>query len=165
MPTAFEVPADGPDIYRNFAIPTGLTEDKFVRAIEFRPVRAARSCITRYSSSPEADRRESSRIPDGKPGFGGLAPIALLPGFAPSGELGGWAVGATPRFLPEGLALPLAKGSDFILQLHLHPTGKPELEKARIGIYFADKPPDRKLMNWGAPGLFGLARRHRHSAR
>jgi hypothetical protein len=80
----------------------------------------------------------------------------LLPGFAPSGELGGWAVGATPRFLPEGLALPLAKGSDFILQMHFHPTGKPELEKARIGIYFADKPPDRKLMNWGAPGLFGL---------
>src|SRR6516165_811874 len=26
MPAAFEVPASGPDIYRNFAIPTGLTE-------------------------------------------------------------------------------------------------------------------------------------------
>ena len=37
MPTAFTVPATGPDIYRNFAIPTGLTEEKWVRAIEFRP--------------------------------------------------------------------------------------------------------------------------------
>ena len=37
MPEAFDVPADGPDIYRNFAIPTGSTEDKWVRAVEFRP--------------------------------------------------------------------------------------------------------------------------------
>jgi mono/diheme cytochrome c family protein len=155
MPTAFEVPADGPDIYRNFAIPTGLTEDKFVRAIEFRPVarKAVHHALFQFARTGSTKEFED---PSGKPGFGGLAPIALLPGFAPSGELGGWAVGATPRFLPEGLALPLAKGSDFILQMHFHPTGKPELEKARIGIYFADRAPDRKLMNWGAPGLFGL---------
>ena len=37
MPEAFDVPADGPDVYRNFVIPTGLTEDKWVRAVEFRP--------------------------------------------------------------------------------------------------------------------------------
>lgn len=28
MPTAYHVPADGPDIYRNIAVPLGLTEDK-----------------------------------------------------------------------------------------------------------------------------------------
>src|SRR5262245_19352326 len=27
MPASFAIPADGPDIYRNFAIPTGATED------------------------------------------------------------------------------------------------------------------------------------------
>ena len=37
MPAAFEVPASGPDIFRNFVIPSGLTEDKWVRAVEFRP--------------------------------------------------------------------------------------------------------------------------------
>ncbi len=30
-------PASGPDVFRNFVIPTKLTEDKWVRAIEFRP--------------------------------------------------------------------------------------------------------------------------------
>ena len=155
MPTSFEVPADGPDIYRNFAIPTGLTEDKFVRAIEFRPTarKAVHHALFQYARSGSTKDFEGQA---GKPGFGGLAPIALLPGFAPSGELGGWAVGATPRFLPEGLALPLAKGTDLILQMHFHPTGKPEIERSRIGIYFAEKTPERKLMNWGAPGLFGL---------
>src|SRR5215208_1675195 len=34
MPEAFEVPADGPDLYRNFAIPTGIAEDKWIRAVE-----------------------------------------------------------------------------------------------------------------------------------
>jgi mono/diheme cytochrome c family protein len=37
MPEAFEVPASGPDVYRNFVMPTGLTEDRWVRAIEYRP--------------------------------------------------------------------------------------------------------------------------------
>src|ERR1041385_6364379 len=35
MPATFEIPASGPDIFRNFVIPSGLTEDKWVRAVEF----------------------------------------------------------------------------------------------------------------------------------
>ncbi len=37
MPAGFDVPAGGPDLFRNFAIPTKLTEDKWVRAVEYRP--------------------------------------------------------------------------------------------------------------------------------
>lgn len=37
MPTAFSVPADGPDVYRNFVLPTNLAEDKWAKAIELRP--------------------------------------------------------------------------------------------------------------------------------
>src|SRR6185436_10736263 len=37
MPEPFAVPASGPDIYRNFVLPAGLLEDKWVRAVEFRP--------------------------------------------------------------------------------------------------------------------------------
>src|SRR6185436_7880612 len=33
MPVAYEVPASGPDIYRNFVVPTNLTEDRWVREI------------------------------------------------------------------------------------------------------------------------------------
>src|SRR6266576_1082687 len=38
MSEPFEVPADGPDVYRNFVVPLNVTEDKCVRAVEFRPV-------------------------------------------------------------------------------------------------------------------------------
>jgi predicted DNA-binding antitoxin AbrB/MazE fold protein len=93
---------------------------------------------------------------DGKPGFGGAMPVGLVPAYAPNGQLGGWAVGTTPRFLPEGLAWTLAKGSDLVVQLHLHPTGKAETERSTIGLYFASTPPARKLREIGAPGVFGL---------
>jgi len=70
--------------------------------------------------------------------------------------LGGWAVGGSPLALPAGLARPLPKGSDFVLQMHFHLTGKAETEKSLVGIYFADKAPEHKLMNVGLPALFGF---------
>ena len=37
MPKGFDLPASGPDIYRNFVVPLNLTEDKWVRAVEYHP--------------------------------------------------------------------------------------------------------------------------------
>jgi mono/diheme cytochrome c family protein len=155
MPVGYEVPASGPDIYRNFVLPTGLTEDKWVRAVEFRP--GARKVVHHALFSYIRGGAVKDLVgADGQPGFRGGMPVALIPGFAPAGELGGWAVGTTPRFLPEGLARPIAKESDFVLQLHFHPTGKPQTERSLVGLYFADTPPDRKIVTPGMPGFFGL---------
>jgi hypothetical protein len=94
---------------------------------------------------------------DGKPGFGGMGTVGVSPNQGDSsGGLGGWAVGGTPAALPAGLARPLPKGSDFVLQMHFHLTGKPETEKSMVGIYFADKAPEHKLINVGLPALFGF---------
>ena len=43
MPRGYDVPASGPDQFRNFVIPTKLGDDKWVRAVEFRP--AARNVV------------------------------------------------------------------------------------------------------------------------
>ena len=159
MPAAFEVPASGPDIYRNFAIPTGLTEDKWVRAVEFRPSarKVVHHAIFAYVKAGALKSRDGQ---DGKPGFGGLnglgVGVGVQPGLSPAGDLGAWAVGTTPVFLPEAQALPLAKGTDFILQMHFHPTGKPETEHSIIGLYFAEKGPEKKLLQVAVPPLFGL---------
>jgi hypothetical protein len=82
-------------------------------------------------------------------------PVAFVPAFQPSGELGTWAVGAAPRAFPGGISRRLAKGSDLVVQMHFHPTGKPEVERATVGIYFADGPPERRLVTPGIPGFFG----------
>jgi len=155
MPAAFELPASGPDVFRNFAIPLNLKEDKWIRAIEFRPSarKAAHHALFAYVAAGSTSRLDGV---DGKPGFGGMGTVGVTPGQSNAGGLGGWAVGATPVFLPEGLAMALPKGSDFLLQMHFHLTGKPEIEKSLVGLYFADKAPERRLMGVGAPGLFGV---------
>lgn len=155
MPAGFDLPASGPDVFRNFAIPTGLKEDKWVRAVEFRPStrKAAHHALFAWVAGGSTARLEGL---DGKPGFGGMGTVGVTPGQASSGGLGGWAVGGTPQFIPGGLAMALPKGSDFLLQMHFHLTGKPETEKAVVGLYFTDQAPERKLMGVGAPGLFGF---------
>jgi hypothetical protein len=155
MPTAFTVPATGPDIYRNFAIPTGLSEDKWVRAIEFRPSarRAVHHALFSFVRGGAVATLEGR---GGKPGFGGAMPVALVPGFQPAGDLGTWAVGTAARHFPAGVARRLAKGSDLIIQTHFHPTGKPETEKSIIGLYFADGPPAKRVVTPGVPGFFGV---------
>ena len=155
MPAGFDLPASGPDIYRNFIIPSRLTEDKWVRAVEFHPSarKVVHHVLYAYVGGGALAKIDGA---DGRPGFGGMGSIGVTPGGAGSGSLGGWAVGATPVFLPEGLALPMPKGSDFVLQMHFHLTGKPEVEKSTVGIYFADKAPERKLMSVQLPAIFGF---------
>lgn len=151
MPKGFALPASGPDIYRNFVVPLNLTGDKWVRAVEFHP--GTRSvvhhCLFSYDASGTLRKRDGE---DGKPGFSGMDG-----GRSPnSGSLGGWAVGATPVPLAEGLAFPLPKGSDLVLQEHFHLTGKAETEQSTVGIYFADKAPERRLMGIQVPSVFGI---------
>ena len=145
---AFEVPASGRDLYRNFAIPLGLTEDRWITAIEVRP--SARSVLHHVlvflDENGESQALEGK---DGRPGFGGMR-LQRAPMIA------GWAVGGMPEHLPEGLAIKLPKGSDLVLQSHLHPSGKKEKEQTVLGLHFADKPPARTLVSIQLPPFFGF---------
>jgi hypothetical protein len=155
MPAAFDVPASGADVYRNFVIATQLTEDRWVRAIEFRPSarKAVHHVLFAYDATGTAAKQDGR---DGHPGFGGMGSVGVGGLAGGTGPLGGWAVGATPQLLPDGVALALPKGSDIILQMHFHPTGKPETEQSTIGVYFADRAPERRLWSVQLPALFGF---------
>jgi len=149
MPAPYHVPAEGADIYRNIAIPLGLMEDKWFAAIDMKP--SARSVVHHVLYFADPNGRAHEKPQQGsEPGFSGMraggATIAL----------GGWAVGAQPHFLPEGLATRVPKGSDLVIQYHFHPTGKPENEKSRIGLYFAKKPPERTLTRIQMPPHYSL---------
>jgi hypothetical protein len=162
MSEPFEIPADGPDIFRNFAIPLNVSKDQWVRAVEFRSsAKASHHALFFLDQTGEAVKADQA---DPRPGFGGMnflgagaaargrGALALLGGRS---GLGGWAVGGSPSGLPEGLARPVPQGSDLILQMHFHPTGKIEREQATIGIHFAEKPPARRLTALQMPPIFG----------
>jgi mono/diheme cytochrome c family protein len=168
MGEAFSVPADGPDIYRNFVLPLNLTEDKWIRAIEFRP--GARSVVHHslffYDATGNARKQdEEDPLPGYSGGMGGLARGSLSLGSlwraagggrAPVGGLGGWAVGAQTRFLPEGLARYIPKDADLVLSTHFHPSGKAEKEVSTVGVYFADRAPTKQFTGVQLPPLFGV---------
>ncbi len=133
MPKPFSIAADGPDQYMCFVIPLHLTSDKYVRALEFRP--EARSVVHHalfLLDSGHIGRQNGESYPC----FG-------TPGFLPSGALGGWTPGMQPARMPDGLQLILRKGSDLVMQIHYHPTGKPETDQSTLGLYFTDKAPTK----------------------
>lgn len=143
----FDVPADGRDIYRMFVLPLNLPADSWVTAVEIRPT--ARSVVHHalyFLDSTGAARKLDEADPG--PGFGRM-------GFPRTGTLGGWAVGATPRRLPMGLAYSLPRGSDLVVQVHFHPSGKAEREQTSFGLYFAKQKPKKALLGTQAPLFFG----------
>jgi len=135
MPEAFELPGEGPDVYRCFVLPIGNDMDRTVAAVEFRPGnrKVVHHAIFYLDASGAARRRDEADAGPGYASFGG-------PGIPPTGGLGGWAPGVTPRFLPDGVGKYLRKGSDLVLQVHYHPSGKTESDQSTVGIYFTKRP-------------------------
>ncbi len=135
MPRPFTVHAEGPDLFQNFVIPIDVPEDRMVAAIEFHPgnKRVVHHCVLFLDSNGVARKLDDATPEPGYSNFGG-------PGFAPTGALGGWSVGNTPRKLPGGMGRYLQKGSDLVMQIHYHPTGKEEVDQSEVGLYFIDKP-------------------------
>jgi len=140
MPESFSVPAEGPDILQNFVVPLDLAEDKMVAAIEFHPGnrRVVHHAVLFLDDSGQARRLDAESDEPGYENFGG-------PGFIPIGSLGGWSVGNTPRRLPNDMGRYLKRGSDLVVQVHYHPSGKPEIDQSEIGLYFVDRPTEELL--------------------
>ncbi len=153
MSDGYTLYAEGPDIYRNFAIPLNLDEDKWIQAIEFRPGNRAivHHSLFYYDTTGEALAKDRS---DPIPGY-----KTMGNGVERGGAIGGWAVGGIAKKLPEGLAYRLPKGSDLILSTHFHPSGKEETEVSTVGFYFSEKPPTQRFTAVQLPPAFGALAR------
>ncbi|MAT73262.1 MAG: alkyl hydroperoxide reductase [Planctomycetaceae bacterium] len=140
MPKPFTVYANGPDLFQNFVIPVNIPSDQMVAAIEFHPgnKRVVHHSVLFLDSNGVARKLDRATAEPGYSNFGG-------PGFAPTGALGGWSVGNTPRRLPNGMGRYLKKGSDLVMQIHYHPTGKEEVDQSEVGLYFIKKPVEETL--------------------
>ncbi len=115
MEQPFSVPADGPDIYRNFPARMGTTEDKWVRAIDFRP--QARTVVhhSLFKADPTGKTARKYDAKDDIPGYDGMAG-GPIPGKV---SLSGWAVGGNVRGLPSGGADQAAGGQRLHLRIAL----------------------------------------------
>ncbi|MBY0588171.1 ascorbate-dependent monooxygenase [bacterium] len=142
------VPADGPDIFHHWIIDLKEAAGREVSAVEFRPgnPRVVHHAVVLLDPSG-LGRSKDALTPE--PGYlttGG-------PGVSLSGIMTIWAPGVAARHLPEHVAIAMPEKGDIVVQLHLHPSGKAETDRSRIGIYFSKKPAERHIMS--RPFLFG----------
>ncbi len=117
-----DLPADGPDVFRDLIADPGHTEDRWIRAIEVLP----------------GDRKVVHHVII-YAGNGNEEPS--------SGWLGAWAAGMDPMTFPKGTAKLLQKGHVLVADMHYHPSGEPATDATKIGIHFYDGEPEKELIN------------------
>ena len=142
MAESFPVAAVGEDVYQCFVIPTSLPTSRWVRAFEFAPGsrRTVHHALFFLDSTGTARERDAAQPGPGYRCFG-------LPGFLPTASLGGWSPGNGAYEMPPGVALPLRKSTDLVLQIHYHVTGAPAHDRSRLALYFSPTPPTKSIFD------------------
>ncbi len=131
------------DEYRYFVLPTGLTEEKIVKAIEFRPGNAkiVHHALIFEDLEGVAAATDATTPEYGFEGFGGFnggSELDLLsqkqyPGYVP---------GQKPIFYPDGLGQTLGAGADLAVQVHYAPIPNDEVDSSSVNIFFKDNDED-----------------------
>jgi hypothetical protein len=143
MPQPYAVPAEGHDHYQCFVIPAPVAQDRYVRAWQFTPgaARVVHHVLFFTDRSGTARKRAAAG--------GGSYPCFGVPGFLPSGSLGGWSPGfGVFEAWPE-TAMRLAGGHDLVMQIHYHPSGKVEHDQSQLALYFAPGRPAKFVADVG----------------
>jgi len=135
VPHKVEISADGPDQYRCYVMPLDNKEEVYVSGMEFRPGnrRVVHHSLVYLDASGTARKLAANSADGGYTCFGG-------PGFYPIALLGGWAPGANPPKNSQELAQPVKAGTDVVVQIHYHPSGKPEEDQSSLGLWFSGAP-------------------------
>jgi len=144
MEQAYTHQGNNEDQYQIFVLPTGLTEDKDVSAIE---VRADNKSICHHAIlgvdiSGTGAEMDAETPEYGYPGFGGF-------GFDPEDQFfSAWVPGATPLVYPPTLGKKLFAGSDLLMQMHYGPTSVTQTDQTSVNIFFADDPIQRYIITY-----------------
>ena len=135
-----QVPASGPDIFRNFILPFPLAQAKWVRAMEIKPgsPQVVHHANLILDPARTLRRTHPQDWTNGVPGMDVVVDAGEH--FDPDGHFLDWKPDASALVEAPGTPWRLEAGSDLILNMHLKPTGKIESVRARIGLYFTTEP-------------------------
>jgi mono/diheme cytochrome c family protein len=147
-PQPYTPPASGEDMYRCFPVPTNLTADKYVAAVDYKPgdpatVHHVIAYLDTTGVSAQLDQDDPA------PGYKCFGGPGFLPLSTTAATLGGWAPGAQATTLPDGVAMSLPAATRVVLQVHYHVhSGAPKPDTTRIGIYYAKSKPKKLMRIW-----------------
>lgn len=122
MKDAFQIPATGIVEYQYLRIPTGITEDKWLAAIEIKPqARAQVHHVIAFTQPAGTPINEGGVL--GANNIGGVTPNKPGVVFEP------------------GVGRLLSGNSDIILQMHYTTNGEATIDKTMVGVKFLKQPP------------------------
>ncbi len=150
MPNTFDIPAAGTVEYQYIVVPSGFTEDKWVRFSEARPGnRQLVHHIIAFIREPG-----SKWLKDAQPG------VPFVPKKNKDGEkdeggragdfLAGYAPGTLPVELAPGQAKLVKAGSDIVFQMHYTANGHAGTDRSKVGVVFATEPPRERVFTLAA---------------
>ncbi len=124
--TPFTIPAQGEDVWYRPVVETGLTEERWVRAIEIKPSTVAGRRITHHAlavlkqESPGEDENEEE-------------------GSIGAGLFMEWAVGKQGELMRPNSGKLMLPGSKIVFDIHYHAVGDEITSQIELAIYFYPK--------------------------
>jgi hypothetical protein len=118
MPVEAHVPVEGPDWWANYIADSGLTEDRYIKAVEAKPGPGPASRVVHHLVASLAS-------PDDSPSGGGT--------------LVEYAVGKNGDIYPDGAGKLMKAGSKVRFNQHYHSVGEAISDRSMVGIVFYPK--------------------------
>jgi hypothetical protein len=126
------VPATGSDWWGDYVVDTGLTEDRYLKAVETKPSPGSKKVVHHAVTFLLQDEGESDLIGRG-----------ATRGAAGGGEVGGflneYAVGKNGDVFPENTGRVIKAGARIRFNMHYHPVGEETVDQSEVALVFYPK--------------------------
>jgi hypothetical protein len=156
MPERYTAPR-GKDMYRCFVLPTGLSEDRFVSAVDVVPGDRSivHHVILYLDTTGQSEKLDAAEPGPGYTCYGGPgidvgaaggATLSISDLLSAGNMLGGYTPGQRAEHLPEGVGLFLDRRARVVMQVHYYSTRNTAEDQTEVGIYYSRKPVERRLL-------------------
>ena len=127
----YTVPAVAQDAWYKPSVETGLTEPRWVRAIEIRPASVKGRKVTHHALAMLQQQERAAGGDD--------AAAAALSAFGTGGLFMEWAVGKQGEIMRPNSGKLMMPGSRISFEVHYHAVGEEITDQVELGIYFYPK--------------------------
>ena len=123
------VPATGSDWWGDYVADTGLTEDRYLKAVETKPAMGAKKVTHHAVTFLMQDEGETDLVGRGASGGGGES----------GGFLNEYAVGKNGDIFPEGTGRLVKAGAKIRFNMHYHPIREETVDQTEVALVFYPK--------------------------
>jgi hypothetical protein len=126
--TPHKVPAAAPDWFGSYVMPTGLKKDRYIKAIQTRPLNAASRKVVHHTSAAAIDVGDAA---------GGSGQFLVE-----------YASGKGAEIYPEGTGVLMQAGKNVQIDFHIHSVGEEITAEVELGIVFYPEGYVPKHVRW-----------------